>query len=615
MIGIRTSQFLDLDSSDGLAVCNSAFSHARDHLSPRLDQFKRDYQLFNGFIDMTQRDPDRSNSFIPKIQQIIRTKVPRSVKALSSQRPYIPFTSTRTEFNEGVRVWVDYIDALLEDGYWFPQLVWADLMAHVYGTSYLDFTPYLEMGQRKATLTQTMPLMRLGMHIKAWAPWEVYPDPFATGLEQPGQCRYLVKIQLASRRQIIKMAREKGMYPGLDIDAMMDNRHVMGTDNIAGQGGHPGLTILQMIGINKPKFDPDIGVLMRFESDDRYIDTWNGVIPLRDRDNPYPCKCIHTTRMVHGIDAHTQNQFHGIGDVKPNEVLQELLNDMTDQAINSWNMMDQPVTYYDEEAFGNANQLVRTMGNKIPFKRPRDADRIQDILYESFGHELPRSHFEIHSMIREFMDMASQSTPVSRGEISDDDPTATEVGLASERSADAQELDVKLSEHITLRSCGRKIVDTVCSLSSVVAQDIIDRVGLNRATMALLMNPLGIPGGINMTFKGSDRVQNMAINQRQWILLAKQLSSLGSVLPGALSKKLLEVFDEDSPEALAMIIPDEIRMAMEQAQAELQHRQQIELRAGGGAGSEGGAGDRKAGTARQVGQETGQAIRNNTRAS
>jgi hypothetical protein len=605
---IRTSSSLDLDSSDSLAVVRNAYRQAKDYLSPRLEQWRRDYQLFNGFIDMTQRDPDRSNVFVNKIAQIIKTKVPRSVKALSGQHPYIPFTARRPEFSEGVRVWVDYIDSLLEDGYWMPQLTWADLMAHVYGTAYIDFTPRMETYTKLGPGMQPIEQRRMALDIKAWAPWEVFPDPFATGLEKAGQCRYLIKVQLASLREIVKAA-ERGQYPGLDIDQLIDPRFRMGTDNIAGQGGHPGLELLRMIGINDPQFDGDIGVIVRLESDDRYITTWNGAVTIRDIPNPYPCRCIHTSRVIHGIDAHTQNQLHGIGDVKPNEILQELFNDLYDQAINSWNMMDQPVTYYDKNAFsGNANQLVRTIGNKIGLDVPRDR-RIQDVIFESFGHELPASHFAQIQMVRDFMDMTSQSTPISRGEISEDDPTATEVGLAAQRSSDAQELDVRLSEHLTLRSFGRKIVDTVCSMPLLIANDIVERVGLQRAAIALFQNPLGIPGGINMSFKGSDRVQDMAIRQRQWLLLSKQLQSLGSTLPGWLSKKLLEVFDEDSPDAIQAIIPDHVRLMMEAEQAEQQFQRQRQLKDSAG----GGARDRRAGTAREVGSESGQAIRNSVR--
>ncbi|MEW6110619.1 MAG: hypothetical protein AB1664_00690 [Thermodesulfobacteriota bacterium] len=601
---IRTSAYVDLDDADGLKVINSAFSQAREYLTPRLKQYQRNDQLFNGFIDMTTRDPDRSNVFIPKIAQIIKTKVPRSVKALSGQRPYIPFTSRRQEFSDGVRVWSDYIDSLLEDGYWMPQLTIADMIAHVHGTAYVDFTPKLERYTKYLPGMQTVEAYRLALVIKAWAPWEVYPDPFATGLELPGQCRYLVKIQLASRRQIKALAAQ-GAYPGLDFDKLADNRYAMGTDNIPGYGNHPGLDMLKAIGINNPMFDADIGILMRYESDGRYIDSWNGVLPLRDVPNPYPCRCIHTARVVHGIQPHTQNQFHGTGDVKPNEILAELLNDMFDQAMNSWNLMDQPVTYYDKNAFsGPANQLVRTLGNKIPMDVPRDR-RIQDVVFESFGHELPASHFNVLSLIRDFMDMGSQSTPISRGEISDEDPTATEIGLASERSADAQELDVRLSEHLTLRSFGRKLIDTVCSMASVIAHDIVERVGLERATAALMMNPLGIPGGINMTFKGSDRVQNMAMKQRQWLLLADKLMALGSTDPSLLSRKLVEVFGEDSPEVMQMIYSPQVRMMLDQFKANQDMQRQLTLKNGGG--------DRRSGTARQVGAESSQEIRNSAR--
>lgn len=568
-LSIRTSQTLDIDSADALKVINSAFDNARDHQQPRLEQYQRNYHLFNGFIDMTTRDPDRSNVFIPKIRQIIRTKVPRSVKALSGTRPYIPFDSRRPEFSEGVRVWVDYIDNLLEDGYWMPQLTFADLMAHVYGIGYIDFTPIWEpVSKPMITKTEfgpqfsTMETMNLSLQVKAWAPWEVYPDPFATGLEKKGQCRYLVKLQLASRREIYKMATERGAYPGLDIEQLMSDRTKSGIGTATTHGDHPGLKLLRSIGLNNPRFDPDIGVLMRFESDDRYIDAWNGEVLLRDGGNPYPCKQIHTARIVHGLDPHTQNQFFGTGDVAPNEVLQELLNDMYDQAVNSWNMMDQPVTYYDKAAHkGPANQLVRTMGNKIGLTVPSDR-RIQDVVLESYGHELPASHFNMLKLVQDYMDMGAQQDDINRGEVTDDGATATEIALASERGDSTQELDVRLCEHITLRSFGKKVIETVCASAPIA--DIIEQVGLQRATQALFMNPMGVPGGINMTFKGSDRVQNMAMRQRQWLQLSGELQKLGSTRPDLLSKKLLEVFDEDSPDTLEMIIPLEIQMLLAQ---------------------------------------------------
>ena len=566
----RGGHTLDFDG-DALTLVQNAFAQSRDHQQVRNDQYKRDYRVINNIIDMSLRDPDRANIFIPKIWSIIRTKHPRDVKAFAGSKPYIPFSSKRQEFKDAINVWEDYVDDLLEEANHYTNMSMLVLLKMVYGTAFFEATPFYEQ-VKEPVITQgqfglefgSKDTFRLRLKEKVFAPWEVFVDPYATNLEEKGGCRYVIKTQLASKRDILKLA-QKGGYPGLDIEAFAEDVLDSGDGEI--DTNHEGYNILTQIGLSKPQMDQDIGVLLRYESDDRYIDVWNNRVLLRDIPNPYAHGMINLSRMVHDQDAHTQDQFWGIGEVKPNEILQDMLNDLHNQAFDHYNLTIQPITYYDKNVVDSANQLVRTMGNKIGLDL-ENGQNIQSAILESFGNEMPGSHFNMIQMTEDRMDLTSGQFEAGRGEAATGEQTATEILKLDERQSSRQEQNIRLGESMFLTSFGKKLIDMVTM--SARPDDLIESVGAQRAIQAFFINPTDLPGGYNFTFKGSARVTALAIKQRNWIQLVPMLASIGSTWPGALSQKLLDVFEEDTPDARAMIIPDAIRMQLEQAQAQQQ---------------------------------------------
>lgn len=570
---------IDFDG-DPLKLVRTAYHQARTHQIPRHDQWKRDYKLFNGIIDMTLRDPDRANIFIPKIWEIIRTKLPKDVKPLTSTRPYIPLTTQRKEFQPILSVWEDIMDHLLELAGWIPKLVLLRLLKLVYGTSFIDATPYYEQ-DTEPVLMQTpygpqfkrKTVHRVRLRMRVWAPWEVFVDPYATNLEEEDGCRYVIKMQLTSKRAIARLAMQGG-YPDLDLEKFKEaKQHHMTTG-----GDHWGYEILSGIGLTQPYWDPDIGIILRYESPDRYVDLWNGEVVLRDVDKTNSKEGINLSRDIHDMDAHTQNQLWGVSEVKPNEVLQEMYNDLHNQAFDSWNLMGQPVVYYDNKAGISPAQLIRSMGNKIAVNRHDDRP-ISDYILESFGRDLPATHFQMVRMIEDRMDQTSRQFPVSRGETAEGDVTATEIVKADEKSDLSHELGVKIAEYVTLGSFGRKLIGML--EKAVRMDDMIEIVGQQRAVIALLSTPSDLPGKYNFGFKGADRVANMIIKQRNWKELAGILIKIPNVLQGALATKLLEVFEEDDEDTKNMIIPDEIMMQLMAMKAK---QDQINGQAPGGGG-------------------------------
>ena len=229
-------------------------------------------------------------------------------------------------------------DWYLDKGGFFEKMVSGRKICRLYGTSFMEALPYRElvwekvlvpeivMGQIVGQTIQERQVDRLRFRIQELAPWEVYVDPFATNLEEKGGCHYVVKLLLTRKSQIIDMA-ERGMYPGLNIEELEQNEG----SKSATTGDHWGLQMVADLGITSQNIDEGVGVLMRFESEDRYIDLWNGRVVLRDIPNPFKYGMINLSRQINTMEAHSQNKFWGIGESKPNEILQHMLND-------SWNL-------------------------------------------------------------------------------------------------------------------------------------------------------------------------------------------------------------------------------------------------------------------------------------
>jgi len=614
------TQRLDFDGKP-LDLFRNAYWQAKQAQNVRLAQYRRDYQMFSGFIDMVDRDPDRANIFIPKIRSIVRTKLPGEVKALAGTRPYLPFTTRRTEFKNAVRVWVDVVDYLMGEGNYVVHQSFAALLKLLYGVSFMDATPYwVPSTDLKAVLTPKgpkairVPVQRMRLRFKTWAPWEVFVDPIATNLEDFGGCRYLIKPQIASKREIVRMAQQ-GMYPGLDVQKFLDTKGWSGPGATGEMQQHAGWQILSSLGIPLPQLDSDVGILFRYESEDRYIDVWNGLLPLRDIPNPFKHKKINTVRYIHDMDAHTQNQFWATGESKQNELLQDLYNELFEIAIDSHVMTNQPLIVHDKRV--QPEEIVMTPGGRVGIERDEN-EPLSNYLQITQGNPLPRDHYDLMAVTGRYMDMGATQWPQSRGEPSEDDATATEIIKLDEAAGSTRELGVVLGEQIFLKSLSDRVLSIVHQ--SVMPDDVVEIVGEERAMAVYAptaaspagyetLGPLDIPGGVNMEFQGSDKIANMAIKQRNWKEIYPMLASSPNCLRGKLDSKLLEVYDEDTDDIEEMIIPDEVMMQIQMADQRLAFEQDMERQRVRIPGGQPG-GKYKVNSGKQVAEDTAQDVRN-----
>ena len=524
---------IDFDG-EPLKLFRAAFEASEDHQDVRDAQCERDYQNYHAFLDMALRNPDRSNVTIPKIRSIVNTKAPGQIRAAIGSRPYIPFTAKREDFKEYSESQSKVLDHQLELGGFFSRFTLAGMINILYGTAFMEALPYFKTEFKRIPIpimaqtpfgprivdyeVQSIPIKMLRLKLRTWAQWEIKVDPIGLGIEEADDCRYVIKIQVVSRRQIKKMARD-GAYPGLDLDKLDD----VGSGQDLTE--NKGLQILQNMGIPAPSDDSDIGVLYRYESSERYIDIWDDRIVLRDIPNPFdPMEgghgLINLSKMMHDVDPHTQAQFFGNGEGKPNEILQALLNDLYNIAIDNHNFANQGMTYFAKGRGVVEEQLVRTVGNKVGFDL-QPGQRIGDVIQDFSGQPLPADHYILMQRTEDNMDLTAQSQNVMRGEESPGDRTLGEISMLKQAGDASQELNIRTIESF-MADFGRKCLSHLDQFGRM--RDREEVLGYEEAAGLILMNPRDLPGGYDFTFKGSDQVINQLVRQQNLQTLDARIS-------------------------------------------------------------------------------------------
>jgi len=587
----------DVNPKDEQGVLNlvrTAYDIAVEHQGVRDEQCERNYQGFHAFVDMDNRDPDRANVAVPKLNSAVRLKHSKIIRAVIGRCPYIPLDAKRKEYREQVKLHETMLDKLLQDGCFYNQASLCDIMAILNGTAFLEAIPYYEKRIEKTVVPEMMLGMggmpqivghhieereawRLQLQITPYAIWEVKVDPFATGLEKPGQCRYVIKIQLMSKRELKKMATKGAYGPNFDVDKL-DATEADYTEVTK----HRGLEILQNMGIPDPRADGDIGVLFRYESEERYIDIWNDRIVVRDEVNPYievpgtqPRRrghgLINLSRIIHGVDPHTQTRFWGCGEAKIAEILFDLLNDNLNLTMDNANHMNQGMTYALKTGAMSKEQLVHAAGNKVLFDPiPGSTLGIRDYVWESFGGNLPRDFYALREVFNEYIDLALNNQPVMQGKQETGDKTLGEVAMLREAGDTILEQNVKDVERPFLADFASKCLGHIEQFAK--PDDIVDMIGEEDAAKLLFLHPQDVPGGFDYLLKGSETIVNQLIKQRHIVGLSPLITESPYLKRRNWDQELLDTHDIESDE---MLYTEEEMAQMQQQQAQEESEKKV----------------------------------------
>ncbi len=554
---MSTSNSLDFDGN-GRELVEEAYRESREYQTSINDQCQRDYYAYRAFLDMTNRDNSIPQIKLPKLFSVIEHKTAQDIKALFGIQPYIPLEANRKELRHITDIQEELLSGYLDRANIYNEAILACKIKTMSGTAFMEFlpdrimVPEVKMVQDRFGFKQVIErdVPRFRLKCRTFAPWEVFIDPFATNLETPGGCRYIVKMLLVSKRQI-KIVQERGGYPDLDLDRL-NNSKTTPSD----QYKHFGIEILKGFGLNLPVGDDDIGVLMRYESPDRYIDLWNGTETLRDVPNPFIGQGrfkghgrINLARWPHRQDAHTQNRIWSIGEIKPNEVLADMLDGLWSGIFQREQLVSEPIIFYHERDV-KRNDIIWEMGNRIPVSS--DSGRpITDSVYVNTGGELPKDRYNLIAMIEGKIDQGTAESLAPVAASSSQSKTAFEISKTSEVGDVVQEMLIRNGEQVFLKSVGELCLGHINQFGTIA--DYAEVVGDQKAIMLVTANPNAVPGGINYRFRGSDRVGSLLIKQRNLKELAPVLVSLFGAGQFELARLMLEAHEIPQEEIESII--------------------------------------------------------------
>ena len=505
-------------------LVRTCFEHSVAANQQKNEEFQRVVSLYLNQMDMSKRDPNRSNIFIPTLYKNVETIVPHYVDAILGLQPYIPIKLTRDDNADIGDAMTDLIDTFLDDesGNFFWEFVKMSKYVALLGTGFIESRPDYELrridkqvpiiapnpygepiliGMKEVSEMQP----RLKIVNRAFAPWEIYQDPYAKSIDDS---RWVIKFRgLTSKRQLKKMA-ERGLFPDFDPEKL-------DFDMAETQKDDWSTKIADKLGASIPKTDDDMGVWLSYESDDRYIDQWNFSTVLRDIDNPYSRRNkghgkINLTRVINTDHPNPKQSWYGLGEGKPIEQLVHAVNENWNQTFDNHNMLNQGIIYYQPDAL-SVDQLVMVAGNRIEVE-VGPTQSIDDVVKERDMKGLTRDHYAIPEKLENTIDSTQGIPDIIRGEAPGGERTARGDILRRQAADTRIKLKIKMCEKMGLGNYGLKVACHIDQFSS--PDDIIERIGMERASMLPTVNPSAVEGGYRFAFQGSARVADAQIKRQ-----------------------------------------------------------------------------------------------------
>lgn len=510
---------IDFDAKGEKTVdfVRSFFEQCRDAQRYKHDEFERIYRLYRGQINMDGRDPNRANIHIPKLYTVVETILPHYIDAIFGLRPYIPIEVTNRSDAGISDAQTDLLDTYLNEADFFSYGKQLFKYSIIFGLGYIECCPHFETRKIKRNIPQMMTGMdgrpvqvgqdtveedkvffKLG--IRTYAPWQVYRDSACTSLDD---ARGIIKFRsMISKRNLKKMA-QSGYFPDFDIEKLDYDTQLMLEEDW-------GRRLANSLGVTLPASDDDLGVWMSYESKDRYVDIWNFKTIIRDIPNPYKHGKINLTRVINSDDPNPTTAYWGLGEGKPIEILCNALDDNWNQTFDNHNLQNQGMMFYDEDAM-SVDQLVAIAGNRVPVTPPVGG-KISDAIWERPTPGLSSDHYNIPNKIDFMIDDASGIGSITRGMESNNAQTAREAILRRQAGDARMKLKIKIGEQMGLKDFGEKAISIIDQFAT--PDDIVSKIGAERAALIPSANPADLDGGYNFAFKGSDRMADAQIKRQ-----------------------------------------------------------------------------------------------------
>lgn len=500
-----------MSDGEGLKLVQKAWTRAENTQRVRNEIYERQWKRYKGYHTGVT-DPYRSNLVMPKLYAAIETMAPRISKALFGKRPFIPIRSDKSP--EAVRPIEKVLDSYLYLDKFKVKGGQIVKGVALFGTTFGEPVPVKKTVIEKQVVNssvypwqpieQEVPVEKFRLETRMYMPWQVYVEPHMTDMESPGG--WVIIVEVIPTAEIKRMVMA-GRYPNINIQSL---------EELNGPGDKENKLfsekMMTSLGIERPAEDSDYGVLMRYQSNDRYIQVWNGTIELEDVDNPHKHKKINLVRFAWNLDPMLQNSFWGQPEGKAAEGILDKLDESWNMTFDNNDIINQAVIGYREEAV-NPNQLVWVGGSRIGIAN-NFAGSIRDAVDVLETRGLPADAYNIPSILDREVDRAMGLFSPQRGEPdADKNQTATESSLLASHGDLRNEHRTEIIESLGLGDYADKATSHIDQYTTF--PDIYEMIGEEALTI-LTLNPQQVPGGAHYQFKGSSSITEDFQSRASW---------------------------------------------------------------------------------------------------
>jgi len=563
--------------SDALTAVRTAFDISDEYQSQKFDEYERAYQDYKGYQNMTGKDPFLAYPKSPLPYAIVESQTARDISAVFDKTPWVELKALLPENKGAAQDFQETYQCLSEMGDLKKVCVSAAKMKRLYGLSFLETTPEwiriktVESQPRMVggleVSTEDVPVVidRFRLKFKAFAPWEIYRDPFAEDLKSS---RWVIKMTLVSRRELIKMA-ERGTF-GEDFDiGKLKSSADMGKGESTNKDW--GVRMRESIGLAAPQEDSDVSVLVQFESPDRYIDIWDFRVVLRDQDNPFDHGQVNLTAFINNYDPNPKMRFDGISELKSVEQVIGMHSMALAQLVNNHQFSQHKTLLYRQGSV-EPDTLVMRPGGRIAV-----TSLLPNMPLDAGVRELPHTplspdDYNVPAMLEQIV---RTNTGVFKDDEGDSNPS---IGTATEAALNRQQSDSR--KKLTIDMFDRQLAEVADLAFSHMSQfmsplDWGNIIGSERAQQMEVTHPQHIPGGCQFQFNSADRETERLIKRQGYTDL---LGIYGGVqAPMVLQQKLLELYG--LPEHDIQAFMQELQQQQQAAQEAAQSAEQNELSA------------------------------------
>lgn len=504
----------------------------------------------NAFEGLTTVDDVFSTQVtVNHLLSAIETVTPRDVKALLGSRPYIPIQAKNPEFNDWAKVIEKIADDMLDEAEFFPKFVDAFRICRATGTSFIEtfwdieeenfiqrIPKYDQMTGSLIGLEQfesTTVKERLGF--RDLGPWEVFVDPMGNRMSDK---RWVIIKQLTNK-EYVQDLMDIGAYKKISSDKLKS----------ASPYESEWARELERDKSCLGKDASDVGVLCRFMSKDRYIDTWNYSVVLRDQENPHKNmrKKVYPVVVFRDVTHIGPDRFWGKGMWEVIRHQAHLGDDVLTEFFDQVKMGTYRWMMYNPDVV-SPEELDAVYGNRIPVRGGRFDSAVKEFAPIPPSQEL----FQLYGIAKGFIDSQQQLSYLQSGAAAPRKETAFTTGALKEAGDEKLEFGVRYFEGTAMTELAYLVTKFLDANMSTA--DIAEKIGWDKALELESLDPEAMPGGYTFKFNGSDRVmqrtQKMEALSGWWNLVGNDPALADRTIPLRKFTEYLEMFSETERDAM-----------------------------------------------------------------